>query len=123
MIYIKHQVLDPLHEVLFNIKSVLGKDLVQVLLKGLEAYCVAVLMLSIVLAMLLQAVIRQVNVIVLVFEGVVVTASPEIPFLVVIELVLVRGKGPHSDVKLAAFEQKRALNVLLDHPIRVELPR
>lgn len=80
-------------------------------------------MLSIVLSELLKAIVSQVNVVVLILERVVVRACPQIAFFVEVKLILVVGKGPHADVKLPTLEQHRPFNVLLDHPVRVELPR
>jgi hypothetical protein len=61
------------------------------------------------------------HVVILILERVVVRAGPQIALFVEVKLLLVRGKSPHSDVKLSPLEQQRSLDVLLNDPIGVEL--
>ena len=89
LVNIKHQVLDPPDEMLVNVKFVLWKVLVKVLLENLKANCISIFMFSIVVSILLQAVIGEMHVVVLVLKRVIVRAGPQIALLVVIELVLV----------------------------------
>ena len=108
---------------LVNVKFVLWKVLIKVLLENLKANCVSIFMFSIVVSILLQAVIGEMHVVVLILERVIVRAGPQIALLVVIELVLVWCISPHSDIELSPFEQHWLLNVLLNHPVGIELPR
>ena len=74
---------------LVNVKFVLWKVLIKVLLENLKANCISIFMFSIVVSILLQAVIGEMHVVVLILERVIVRAGPQIALLVVIELVLV----------------------------------
>lgn len=73
-------------------------------------------MLAIFVTNLLQAVIREVNVVIFVRERIVGARRPDVAFLVHIEIVLAGKKGPDSDVELPALEEQRLLDVFLDYP-------
>ncbi len=61
-------------------------------------------MLTVVVAMLLQAVISQMNVVILIIERILVAASTEISLFVIIEFLFVIPKCPHSYIELSPFK-------------------
>jgi len=119
LIHVQHKILDSLQKVLLKIQLVLRKCLIQILLKSFEAYCVSILVLPVVITIFLQTVVSQVHIVVLVVEGVVVRASPQISLIVTVKLILVRCESPHSYVELSSLKEQRLLNVLLHDPVGI----
>jgi len=63
---------------LLHVEPQLRESGIQVLLEGFKAQGVTVLMLAVIVSILLEAVVGQVDVVVLVTEGVVVRGSTEV---------------------------------------------
>lgn len=93
--------------------------LVDVALEIRERKCVALLVLSIALALYLETLVSQVDEIVLVLEVVIRWARPHVAFFVEIYPVVIGYERPDSDVKLSSKVQKGLLDILLNDPISV----
>jgi hypothetical protein len=104
-----------------DIQLILRECLVKILLEHFETHGITVFMLAIVLAMFLKTVVGKMNIIVFVIQRVRVATCSQVAFLVIIELLLVRGECPHADVELPPLEQQGFLDILLNDPVRVEL--
>ncbi len=63
------------------------------------------------------------DIIIFVVKRIIITTCSKVALTVHVELLFVRCKRPHSDVKLASFKQKRALYIFLNYPIRVNFFR
>ena len=116
---VNYQVLDPGQDVAPEIDAVVREDLVKVLLKRLERQGVAFFKDPVVVTELLQAVVGQVDVVVSCVGVVLAARGPQVPVLVVEQVVLARGDGPDPDVELPALEQEWPFYILLHEPERV----
>lgn len=68
----------------------------------------------------LQAVISQVDVLVLQVVCVVLAARcSDVPYVAKEEVVVAEGQAPHADVELSALVKKRSLQILLNHPVGI----
>jgi hypothetical protein len=97
----------------------LREVLIKVLLQDLIADSVPILMLSIVVAMLLQAVIGQVHVVVAIVQLVVVRGGAQVALVVEEDFLLSVQEDPHADVEFSTFKKEGALDVLLNDPASV----
>ncbi len=73
------------------------------------------------ISMDLEAVVRQVDKVVIVLEGILVGAGAYVALCVHVDLEVVCYEDPYSDVELATFIQKRLLQVLLNYPVLFHL--
>jgi hypothetical protein len=70
-----------------NVKLVLRKHFIKIFLEGLESNSVSLFMLSVVVAIFLQAVICKMHIVVFVIQRVFITASSQVAFSVHIKLL------------------------------------
>jgi hypothetical protein len=80
-------------------------------------------MLPVIVSVLLQAVIRQVNVVILIGQRVIITAGPQIALFVNVKLIFPGVERPDAEVKLPLPVEHGLLHVLLHYPERVHWPR
>ena len=106
-----------------EIQIIMAMLLVEELLKLLDGDRVALFVLSIVLLVLhLQAVVCQVDVLILQISRVIfITRRPNVPNIAKEEVLVVQGHGPHADVELPAPVQEWPLQVLLYNPVCIVL--
>ena len=117
---INNQIPHTRHKVLPHAQLILGELLIEKVLKDLEAEGVTVLELPIVIAVLLKAVVRQMDVVLRGVHIIVKGGSPEVAVLVH-EDVDVRGyEDPDPDVEFAPVVEKRAFDVFLCDPRRIQ---
>ena len=113
---VQDNVFDPWKEQLFNIKIILRKVFVQVLLQVFIVQCVSNLMLRISITLNLKTLVSQVNKIVFILQVVLCTARSKIAMFVEVNTEVISDQSPHSNVELATVEEERMLDVLLHNP-------
>lgn len=89
---------------------------IEISLQVLVTECVALLMLSVALALQLQTLIGQVNVVVLVLQVVFGGARAQVAMFVDVNAEVISHHRPDSDIELPAVEQIWMLYILLDNP-------
>ena len=107
----------------FDLDSILPEFFIEVGLQALKPKGVTILVLPVVVTILLKAIVCQMNVVILVGEGVVVTGCPHVALLIHEQLILPGEQSPYTQVKLSLTEEHGLLYVFLDDPEGVHRPR
>lgn len=115
---VDHDIFHSLKDMVFvQVSEVIQVILIQVLKEARIRNLVALFMLLILVRLHLEAVVRQVNELALVTQGVVVGTCPQVARLVKEKVFVVVDKTQHSNVKLPSVIEQRPLYVLLDNKV------
>jgi len=102
--------------VLSHTDLLLRKILVQIVLQHIIADSVSILELPILVAVLLETVVCQMNIVVAIREFVGVRGCPQVAILIHEYVLPLIKKHPNANVELSSLEEKRSFYVLLNDP-------